>query len=168
MATMIGKKSARGRRAAYSERIALAVCDRVMDGESLRAVCEDPAMPCRRTVYKWLVDHPGFFERYSRAREIRADDLFDAMDAIERAVLAGELNPNSARVALDSRKWRLARMSSRYADNKPTMEIEGDIRNIKTYAVREASPEAWDDLPEQGRPAPLAAAGAGDTGARQP
>ena len=40
----------RGRPSDYSAEIAEAICDRLVNGESLRAVCADPAMPARATV----------------------------------------------------------------------------------------------------------------------
>ena len=139
MTTTTGRK--RGRPSTYSESIARALCDRIADGESLRAVCEDPAMPDRHTVRDWRDTRPDFDAQYARAREQRADDIFDGLDAIESAVLAGELDPNAARVVADIRRWRLARMSKRYSDRQE-IEITGND-NKKTYAILEASPEIW-------------------------
>jgi hypothetical protein len=39
----------RGRPSAYSDKIAEAICDRLVDGESLSAICADPGMPGKAT-----------------------------------------------------------------------------------------------------------------------
>jgi hypothetical protein len=41
-----------------------------MEGESLRAVCRDPAVPGASTVFRRLCAHPGFREHYACAREL--------------------------------------------------------------------------------------------------
>ena len=41
----------RGRPSAYNDRIAEAICDRLVDRESLRAICADPGMPSKATVF---------------------------------------------------------------------------------------------------------------------
>src|SRR5271169_4511560 len=49
-----------GRPSAYSDKIAEAICDRLVDGESLRAICADPGMPARATVFRWLASNQEF------------------------------------------------------------------------------------------------------------
>ena len=50
----------RGRPSAYSEKIAEAICDRLVDRESLRAICADPGMPSKATVFRWLASNKEF------------------------------------------------------------------------------------------------------------
>jgi hypothetical protein len=40
----------RGRSPGYTTEIAETICNRLVDGESLRAICADPAMPSKATV----------------------------------------------------------------------------------------------------------------------
>ena len=65
----------RGRSAGYSTEIAEIICDRLCDGESLRAICADPGMPAKATVFRWLARHPEFRRWYVLAREWQAEDL---------------------------------------------------------------------------------------------
>ena len=44
----------RGRSFGYSTEIAETICDRLVNGESLRTICADPAMPAKATVCRWL------------------------------------------------------------------------------------------------------------------
>jgi hypothetical protein len=57
----------------YCESSARAVFDRMCDGESLKAICEDPTMPCMSTVFYWRRAFPDFAETMRTAREIQAE-----------------------------------------------------------------------------------------------
>ena len=65
----------RGRPSAYSDKIADAICDRLVDRESLRAICADPGMPAKATVFRWLASNKEFRQSYAFARACQAEDL---------------------------------------------------------------------------------------------
>jgi hypothetical protein len=65
----------RGRPSAYSDKIAETICGRLVDGESLRAICADPAMPARATVFRWLARNQEFRRSYALARQCYAEDF---------------------------------------------------------------------------------------------
>ena len=44
----------RGRPSAYTSEIAETICERLMDGESLRAICASAGMPDKATVFRWI------------------------------------------------------------------------------------------------------------------
>ena len=67
----------RGRSQGYSNEIAETICDRLAEGESLRAICADPAMPARATVFRWLARHPEFRRSYAIARDCLTEYLWD-------------------------------------------------------------------------------------------
>lgn len=121
----VAKPKKTGRPSLYSEALAEAICRRVMDGESLRAICSAPGMPRRQTVHGWLNDNVDFLRRYNGAIAIRADDVFDDIARIEQAVEAEAIRPDAARVIIDARKWRLARMSPRKYGDRQEIEHTG-------------------------------------------
>jgi hypothetical protein len=91
------------------------ICDRIANGESLRAICQDADMPHRDTVDNWLIADPEFSAKHARAREAQGD-LMD-----ERILAAAEaVTPDMAaaeRVRIDAYKWRAARLNpKRYGD----------------------------------------------------
>jgi hypothetical protein len=49
-----------GRTSGYDIEIAETICERLLNGESLRAICTDPAMPARATVFRWLARNQEF------------------------------------------------------------------------------------------------------------
>src|SRR5580704_9827258 len=65
----------RGRPSEYSDKIAEAICERLLNGESLRAICADPAMPARATVFRWLARNQEFRRSYALARQCHAEDF---------------------------------------------------------------------------------------------
>jgi hypothetical protein len=68
-----------GRSSGYSAEIADAICNRLVNGESLRAICADPAMPAKATVCRWLARNQEFRRSYAIARECQAEDFADAI-----------------------------------------------------------------------------------------
>src|SRR4029077_17916316 len=64
-----------GRTPGYDVGIADTICERLVDGESLRAICADPAMPARATVFRWLARNQEFRRSYALARQCYAEDF---------------------------------------------------------------------------------------------
>jgi hypothetical protein len=67
----------RGRSSGYDAEIAETICNRLVNRESLRAICADPAMPARATVFRWLASNEKFRRSYAFARECQMEDLMD-------------------------------------------------------------------------------------------
>jgi len=133
-----------GRPSLYTEALATEICRRLAEGESLRAICADKAMPAISTVMGWLFDgnHDEFLEQYARAREaqaeIRADEIVDIADDDTNDFTAdkeGKLVANSehiqrSRLRVDARKWIAAKLlPKRYGDKvQHTGDGGGPIR----------------------------------------
>ena len=97
----------RGRPSIFSPALADRLCERLADGETLRAICRDEGMPDERTVRRWALDDlEGFSAQYARAREIgyqsMADDLTEIADAKDG-------DPARDRLRVDTRKWLLSK-----------------------------------------------------------
>src|SRR5690242_18619245 len=109
-----------GRPSLYTPEVTALICKRLMEGESLRAICRDEDMPSTTAVCEWLSIHKEFAEQYARAREVQADILADEIleisddarnDWMERHakdeagwVVNGE-HIQRSRLRVDSRKW---------------------------------------------------------------
>jgi hypothetical protein len=133
------KKRKAGRPSLYTEPLAARICRRLAEGESLRAICADKAMPAISTVMGWLFDgnHDGFSEQYARAREaqaeVRADEIVDIADDTSGDFAAdkdGKLAANSehiqrSRLRVDARKWIAAKLlPKRYGDK---IDLSGTV-----------------------------------------
>jgi hypothetical protein len=132
-----------GRPTLYSLEIALEICDRIADGESLVKICSDPKMPKKTAVYEWLLRHKEFAEIYARAREDQADTLADEIHAISDELPQqivddkGKTRYDSAYVQwqknrVDARKWVAAKLKpKKYSDRIAHVgDQEADAINI--------------------------------------
>lgn len=81
------------------------------------------------------MDNPSFHQEYERARTRRADARADRIDAIRDRVVAGSLDPNAARVAIDAEKWQAGKeQPKRYGDR---LEIDGKVDAGGTVTLTE-------------------------------
>jgi hypothetical protein len=96
-----------GRPSLYSEELAERICDRLMDGESLRTICLDDDMPSARTVHKWLLNDLGtLVQQYTRARTVQAHLNFEEA----REIVETDPDPVRARLRFDQRRWAAGKL----------------------------------------------------------
>jgi hypothetical protein len=67
----------KGRPTEYTEKIGETICDRIVEGESLRTICVDAGMPDEATVLGWISSHGKFRDAYELAREFAVQALLD-------------------------------------------------------------------------------------------
>lgn|SRR3990167_1750905 len=134
-----------GRPTDYSPELADAICERLGQGESMRSVSRDDAMPSMATLFKWLRVHPQFLEQYTRAKEESADamaeDILEIADnEVEQPLIVdglpmqvdGQLvmvkdnvSVQHAKLRVDTRKWLMAKMKPKRYGEKVTNEHTG-------------------------------------------
>jgi hypothetical protein len=66
-----------GRPEIFTQDLADSICEKLIEGKSLRSICLDSNMPNRSTVYQWVMKNPIFSDQYAHARELQAETLFD-------------------------------------------------------------------------------------------
>lgn len=108
-----------GRPSSFTQAMGDDICERIANGESLRAICRDEAMPAMSTVFRWLSLDKSFSEQYARAREEQAEALADEIvdisderdgkaimaDGQEVAVVFDSTAIARNRLRVDARKW---------------------------------------------------------------
>ncbi len=114
-----------GRPSAYSEELAAAICDRLINGESLVRICKSEGMPDRSTVLRWQASLPEFAAKCARARDGQADFLHDDMAEIEDKVADGTMDPAAARVILSSKQWRASKLAPKKYGDRTQLEHTG-------------------------------------------
>lgn len=152
------------KRMTKSERtkVQTSICERMIEGESLRAICSDDDMPAASTVFRWLGDDEGFREQYARAREAQADAIFDEIleiaddgrnDYVEKLRQDGGKDTafdaehvQRSRLRVDARKWVASKLApKKYGDDLRLRHADADggrlIDNMTSeqIAVRLAS-----------------------------
>lgn len=140
-----------GRPSIFTPELADLICERIANGESLRSICRDDAMPACSSVFKWLNENKSFSEQYARAREAQADALFDdVLDIADDARndwmethaedsmgwrVNGE-NIQRSRLRVDARKWMAGKLAPKKYGEKVTTELTGkDGGPIQTEEV---------------------------------
>lgn len=95
-----------GRPSIRSPELADAICDKLMGGMSLRAVCREPDMPSKTFVLDWADDDEAFAAQYARARARGWHDRAElAVDNAQTAEDAAK-----GRLAFDAERWYLGKM----------------------------------------------------------
>jgi hypothetical protein len=135
----------------YTEEMAGKICERIADGESLKAICEDAEMPSKATVFKWLAENTAFSDQYARAREVQADALFDDIlsiaddgrnDWMEKMSADGgnmgwQENGEALRrsqLRIDARKWMAGKLRPKKYSEK--LQVEGSMTHEAGDSIR--------------------------------
>lgn len=113
-----------GRPTVYSEELAQRIFVLLLEGLSLRKICQMEDMPAQSTVFRWLAspDHKEFCEQYARTREAQRQ-LFDdeIVDIADEAT--DNTNAQAVRVRVEARKY----VASKMAPKKDPGDTEGMI-----------------------------------------
>lgn len=126
-----------GRPSVYTDELADRICEWIADGKSLRSFeRENDDSPALSTICLWIVNNEKFSEHYRRARQAggyaHADDILEVADQ----VLVGQLEPASAKVVIDAKKWAAERMAPKGHATKQVLEHVGeDGGPIKTEST---------------------------------
>jgi hypothetical protein len=109
-----------GRPSEFTPELANLICERIADGESLRAICDADDMPDRSTVRRWLSQQPEFRSQYAHAREEQAD--FYAEKIVDDAMASSDAA--IGRLRMDALKWAASKLApKRYGDK---VQLGGD------------------------------------------
>lgn len=137
----------------YTPKLANAICAKLAQGLSLRAVCSEDGMPNRDTVSTWVInDIEGFSGQYAKARDIAldmmADEILEIADTPQQGVKikTDEAGKNEVttgdmiehrRLRVDARKWYLSKLApKRYGD-----KTEAEVTHKGGFTVTWANPE---------------------------
>lgn len=113
------------------------ICRRVMNGESVRAICRDDAMPCKSTVMNWLATDPQFRAAYALAKQLLAEtlaeEILEIADDASQDWKEGEDGPvfdhehvQRAKLRVDSRKWLAGKLAPKRYGDSSTLRV-GDL-----------------------------------------
>lgn len=134
-----------GRPSIYSAELGLKICQRLADGESLRAICKDDDFPTKSTVLRWILDgeHKEFSDQYAKAREIQAevlaDEIFDIADNSSNDWMERQYSEDNVQIVLnsealarsrlrvDSRKWYLSKVLPKKFGDKSEVNHTGGV-----------------------------------------
>lgn len=125
----------------YSESIAEKICERLIEGESMRQICQSEGFPSRASVLRWMADNKDFEAKCARAREMQADLMDDKI--IEAAEACDEENYQSTKVKISAYQWRASKLApKKYGDKLAhTGENGGAIELVVRHIGSESKEE---------------------------
>jgi len=116
---------------AYDPGLALKVCERVAEGETLKALCEAEGMPSRQTFHRWVVSYPELSRAYRAARELSAYSLEEEALNAAREVKEGDKNSAKVRafdVYMTQLRWSAAKRNPTVFSEKATVAFTVPIQ----------------------------------------
>lgn len=130
-----------GRPSLYSLEVADAICERIVEGESLRSICRDEAMPAISSVFKWLREHSQFADQYAISKaeqaETLAEELIDISDEaeyenieVEGAIVGVRFDSTAVarnRLRVDTRKWIASKLKPKKYGDKVDLNHGGNV-----------------------------------------
>src|SRR5271156_2609001 len=137
---MLQLKHPIGRPSLFTTELGDAICNRIADGESLRAICAEVEMPDKATVWLSAEGNKDFRNQYSRAREAQADSLVDDILLIADDARNDWMKRNGENAAgyqengevlrrsalrIDARKWLAGKMAPKKYGDKQQVEHSG-------------------------------------------
>ncbi len=139
----------------YDEETGIAICTRIIEGETIKEICKDRDLPSERTVYRWLAAERTFWQLYARAREAQMDRWSDEIveiaddatnDYIERIGKDGEvervLDPEAvqrSKLRIDTRKWLMSKLAAKRYGDTIDVNVSG---SVEVSALSDAELEA--------------------------
>lgn len=132
-----------GRPSEFTQEIADAICERLINGESLRTICDGDDLPAKSTVCRWLASNQEFRDQYARAREMQADILADETldiaddgrnDWMEKRnqdgeVVGWQVNGEAigrSKLRVEARRWYAGKLApKRYSDKLQLTDGDG-------------------------------------------
>ncbi len=154
-----------GRPSIFTPELSEIILQRVADGESIRSICRDDAMPSLSAFFRWIVEKPEFKEQYDTATDVRAETIFEEALEIADTVLIGEKVKTSgegdtlktetqtgdmvdrARLKVDTRKWFLSKLKPKRFGEKLDLNHSGNLEIGLTDRLKEARERAANRTP---------------------
>lgn len=131
----------------YSQAVADQIIDSLAEGNSLVSTLkEDEELPRYSTVMQWLRTNPSFAAMYARAREDQADHDADKIGDIAEQVVAGKVDPQAARVAIDAYKWAAGKRKPRVYGEKIAVGGSADMDPIQMTRQLDVSNLSLEEL----------------------
>jgi hypothetical protein len=152
-----------GRPTLRTEELEDEILGRIIAGESLNAICKEDGKPHITTVLRWLAADENFAARYTRAREMQAENLADQMleiaddgsnDWMEKKDKDGEnvgwaLNGEAvarSKLRLEQRRWWAEKLRPKVYGTKVAVGGAADMAPIQTTSKLDISHLTLEEL----------------------
>ena len=127
----------------WTEDLRETICARISEGQSIRTIGADRAMPSARAIHRYLAADETFWQQYARARIVRAESWADEIveiaddasnDWMERERKDGSFetvvdqeNIQRSRLRIQTRQWLMGKHASTQYGDKVEVDVSGEI-----------------------------------------
>lgn len=122
----------------YDALTAIVICERVAQGETIKAIAAEEGFPSWPTVCKWLASETDFAIRYARARAASAE-------ALEHKIIQilddPAMDPHDKRVRADGYKWIASKRNPRVYGEKLDLSVSGSLSIVASLDTSRLSLE---------------------------
>lgn len=120
-----------GRPTKYTEALADSICDKLMDGMSMRQIAKLPSMPDRSTMLRWMSTNKDFAAKCAHAREEQADLMDDLI--LETANACTPETASADKVKISAYQWRAAKLKPKKYGDKVEVEQSGEVKHTISF-----------------------------------
>lgn len=110
------------------------IIDDVANGMSVVKACKDRNISTR-SFYDYIETDEELKQTYTRAREDRGDTCTDKIEEYQRKLEHGEIDAQTARVLIDTEKWKAGKFNQRMYGDKQEITHAGSIVVMPTVKV---------------------------------
>ena len=151
-----------GRPSMKTEALCDRICELLIDGYSLRHICEMEGIPNRSNVFRWLEEDAVFATKYAKAKLLQVENDVDDMreiaddsrnDYMEREMRDGNisvvLNPENiarSKLRLEQRRWYAEKLKPKVYGAKIALGGDEDAPPIKMQNVFDVSNLTLEEL----------------------
>ena len=105
---------------------------RIGEGDSLRQIAKEFGVP-KSTLWDWIRNDRDLTLRYGEAQQSRAIYHAQRVEELIEKVERGEMNPQSARVSIDARKWLAAKMYPKKISDRYQIKHDVSVDDRKQH-----------------------------------
>ena len=109
------------------------ICAELISGKSLTAICDEPDMPSKSTVYQKMAVDDAFRTAIARAREAQQDALID--ETVDMADSATPENWQVVKMRIWARQWRAAKLKPKTYGDKLDLNHSGSIEQLSDEEI---------------------------------
>lgn len=104
------------------------ICKEIANGANIKTVlASKDEYPTFQTWCNWKREHNELFDLYTRSIQDKADSVDAQMDEIWEGCRLGKYDPSTARILIDTLKWKAAKYYPKMYGDKVQQEHSGEV-----------------------------------------
>jgi len=112
----------------YNFEMCKEICKEIANGANIKTVLASKSeYPTFQTWCNWKREHNELFDLYTRSIQDKADSVDAQLDEIWEGCRLGKYDPSTARILIDTLKWKAAKYYPKMYGDKVQQEHSGEV-----------------------------------------